>query len=96
MTSRLRDLPGLGPASEQALVDVGIDSVAKLQELGAINAYLTLWEANPDQRPSLNFLYALVGALEGRSWLNVAQEDRYRLLMELEGFEELKKILDDS
>ena len=67
-----------------------------LQCVGAINAYLTLWEANPDQRPSLNFLYALVGALEGRSWLNVAQEDRYRLLMELEGFEELKKILDDS
>ncbi|HBA34464.1 MAG TPA: hypothetical protein DCZ12_10060, partial [Gammaproteobacteria bacterium] len=34
--------------------------------------------------PSLNLLYALVGALENTTWQKVARRDKTRLLLELE------------
>ena len=87
---RLRDLPGLGVTTEQQLKDVGIDSVDALQEIGALAAFQRLCDSDSATNPSLNFLYALVGALEGKSWLTIAREDRLQLLMQLEGYKELE------
>jgi len=42
-------------------------------------------------KPSLNFLYAMVGALENVNWTSVAKKDKYRLLMELDGYKELEE-----
>ncbi|WP_020408356.1 TfoX/Sxy family protein [Hahella ganghwensis] len=69
---RLRDLQGLGPKSEQQLMAVGITSPEQLREIGPIRAYLTLVNESAT-RPSLNFLYALVGAVEGRCWTDIAR-----------------------
>jgi DNA transformation protein len=41
----------------------------------------------------LNFLYALVSALENRHWASIAKTEKGRLLMELEGYFELEAIL---
>ncbi len=95
MPEKLRDLPGLGIKTEQALKEVGIESPADLMALGAIPTFLRLAEKQ-SKRPSLNFLYALVGAIEGRSWLSVVQQDRYSLLMELEGYQELEAWLSEA
>jgi len=38
----------------------------------------------------MNFLYAMVGALENKHWIKIAKTERERLLMELEGFGNLK------
>jgi hypothetical protein len=49
-----------------------------LEKIGALEAYIRMKE------PYLCFLYALVGALENRSWLDVAHHDKTRLLIELD------------
>ncbi len=48
------------------------------------------------QKSNLNFLYALVGAIEGEHWLNVAQTEKGRLLMELEEYAELEAMLKEE
>jgi len=90
--SKLRDLKGLGPKSEILLIEVGINTEDELRELGAIRAFLRL-KKESSTITSLNFLYAMVGALEGEHWLNVAKREKGRLLMELEGYKELEGFL---
>jgi len=88
---RIRDLQGLGEKSEQTLAKIGVYSVADLESMGAIPAYIKLERTGLN--PSLNFLYALVGGLQGRTWLDVAQKEKGKLLMEMEGYTELEEIL---
>ena len=91
---QLRDMKGLGPKSEKDLYGIGITSVEDLKEIGPIPAYLRLKAVNG--KVSLNMLYALVGAVEGRHWLDVAQQDRSALLTALEAYCELEQILSDD
>jgi DNA transformation protein len=91
--TKLRELKGLGPKSEQQLVDVGVCTVEELRALGAVRTFIRLRERSV-VKPSLNFLYALVGALEGEHWLNIAKTEKGRLLMELDGYDELQRLLD--
>lgn len=89
---RLRDLPGLGPKSEAWLVAAGIETPEALRELGAVRAFIKV-KSHAGLNPGLNLLYALAGAIEGKSWLGVARHQRGRLLMELEGYRELEALL---
>ncbi|WP_341503428.1 TfoX/Sxy family protein [Gallaecimonas sp. GXIMD4217] len=89
----LRDLPGLGPKSEQWLKQAGIADEAQLRALGAVAAFLRLEQAG--LRPSLNFLYALAGAIEGRPWTEIARQEKGRLLLELESLREYRARLAD-
>jgi len=89
---RIRDLQGLGEKSEESLAKVGVLSVADLKQVGAVQAFVALKQQG--LKPSLNFLYALVGALKGRSWLDIAQHEKGKLLMEIEAYQELEKLLD--
>ena len=88
----LSKLKGLGPKSEQWLNEVGITTKEQLQELGAVNAFLRL-RAECSTSPSLNFLYALVGAIEDRPWLEIAREERTRLIFALEEYEQHSELL---
>ncbi|MEW6998061.1 TfoX/Sxy family protein [Colwelliaceae bacterium BS250] len=90
--SQLRDLKGLGPKSEQLLIEVGIKTEQDLRAIGAIRAFIRL-KRKGNTKPSLNFLYALVGALEGEHWLDIAKHEKGQLLMELEGYRELEELL---
>lgn len=92
---RIQDLRGLGPKSEAQLERIGVRTVDELRSLGAVSAFVALRELD-DANPSLNFLYALVGALEDRDWREVVKSDRDRLLFELQGREELEKLLGKS
>jgi len=89
--SKLRDLKGLGPKSEMLLIEVGINTEEELRELGPIRAFIRL-KKESSIKPSLNFLYAMVGALEDEHWLNVARHDKGQLLMEIEGYRELEEL----
>jgi DNA transformation protein len=80
--TRLRDLPGLGPRSEEMLVHAGIATEKRLRDLGAVRAYLAVKRAGLPA--SLNLLWALEGALTGRHWKEVARVDRTRLLLALD------------
>ena len=91
----LSKLKGLDPKSEISLNEIGIHTKQQLQEMGAIKAYIKLKEEG-NTKPSLNFLYAMVGALEDEHWGNIAKSERGRLLIELDGSLELKEILRDE
>ena len=92
---KLRDLPGLGPKSEAWLIEVGIETPDSLKAVGAIRAFIRL-KKECSTKPSLNFLYALVGAIEGEHWLKVAKSEKGRLLVELDGYRELEEMLKEE
>lgn len=83
--TRITDLPNFGPKSQQMLEQAGIKTVAQLQKLGAVRAYLKVKRNGGNA--SLNLLSALEGALTGKHWQVVAKQDRLRLLLELEDLE---------
>ncbi len=78
--SELLKLKGLGKVSEQQLNAIDIYTKKDLEKIGALKAYIKLKE------PHMCFLHALVGALENRSWLDVAQNDKTRLTIELDNY----------
>ncbi|MEW8627339.1 MAG: TfoX/Sxy family DNA transformation protein [Candidatus Thiodiazotropha sp.] len=91
----LSRLKGLGPKSEKSLNEVGIKTKRQLEEIGPVAAFNRLVQS-ASEKPSLNFLYAMVGALEERHWSEVAKSEKARLLMELEDSRQLDEILHQS
>lgn len=71
----------LGPQSAAYLLAAGIESLAQLQAMGAVAAYL---QVQGHAKVSKNLLWALEGCISGKPWQQVAREDRLRLLLELE------------
>ncbi|HEU4557377.1 MAG TPA: TfoX/Sxy family protein [Longimicrobium sp.] len=90
-TSELAKLRNLGEKAAQALNRVGIDTEAELREVGAVNAYRLMVLHGHDV--SLNFLWAIEGALRGISWLDIPPADRARLKEELEGPFDARELL---
>jgi len=90
----LSELKGLGPAAEKTLNRIGIYTRDDLEKIGAVTALMTL-KKECNIKPHLNFLYAMVGALEDKSWLEIAKTERERLIFEIEGYNELEKILNE-
>jgi len=88
----LSKLKGLGPKSEVWLNEVGIHTREDLANIGAVRAFIKL-KRECSMRPSLNFLYAMVGALEDEHWVNIAKKEKGRLLLELDGLHDLEEIL---
>jgi len=95
MTKKISDLKGLGPKSEKYLNAIGIYTREDLEAVGAVPAYLRLIESG-QIIPHLSFLYAIVGALQDRSWLDIAKNEKEHLLFELEGYEELRKLQNEE
>ena len=79
------DLPNLGPKSQEMLERAGLVSADQLRALGSVAAFVRVKRAGG--KPSLNFLWALEGALSGLSWQVVAREHRTSLLLALETYE---------
>jgi len=88
----LSKLKGLGPKSERCLNEIGVRTKSDLDAIGPVQAFLKL-RKECSTKPSLNFLYAMVGALEGKHWADIAKSEKGRLLMELEGYQELERLL---
>ena len=78
----IRDLPNLGPKSEEMLRQAGITSWEQLAQLGSVAAYIKVKKQVPDA--SLNLLWSLEGALSGQDWKTVAQTQRTDLLLALD------------
>lgn len=81
-STHLADLNGFGPKSAAALQAIDITSVEQLRALDPFEVYATL-KAN-DPRTSLNFLYALVGAIEGVHWQEIKKTRRTAILLRLD------------
>jgi hypothetical protein len=83
--ARLQDLPNLGPKTAAWLRAVGVASLEDLRRRGAVPVYVALKRSVP--RTSLNALYALAGAIEGRDWRGVRRRRRLELLLAVEDYE---------
>ncbi len=93
--TKLSSLKGLGPKSEICLNEIGIYTEKDLRDIGAVNAYIKL-KNECSIKPSLNFLYAMVGALEDKHWADIAKTEKSRLILELDGYNELEKLLKED
>ncbi len=93
MTDKLASLKGLGPKSAAQLESIGIYTKADLIQLGAIPVYLKLKQHC--KAISRNFLYALVGIVEDKSWRDVAATRREELLLQIDGYLKLAETMCD-
>ena len=92
---RIIDLPGLAKKSEDALALVEIYTVDDLRAIGPVMAFhrlRLLARERGKSGPSLNFLYALVGAVNNMNWLEVARTQREQLLAELDSLEQMERL----
>jgi DNA transformation protein and related proteins len=78
----LSELRGLGPASVVMLTSVGITSAAQLRKADLYPLYARIKAQHP--HTSINLLYAMMGAVDGMDWRDVAKERRTEVLMRLE------------
>ena len=78
---RLRDLNGFGPRSEEILAEVDIHSV---DDFMVIDPYLLYAKIKPKKGMGLNSIYAIIGARENLSWLEVAKKRKTEILMHLD------------
>lgn len=81
----ISDLKSLGPKSQEMLRRAGITSIAELQAIGSVPAYVRAKRAN--ENVSLNLLWGLESALTGEPWQEVARIHRTSLLLALEEYE---------
>jgi len=86
----MEKLKGFGPKSEKCLNKIGIYTKQDLAKIGPVTAYMKLKQTRCGMKPSLNFLYAMVAALEDRHWTDIAKSEKTRLLLELEAYKELE------
>ncbi|ASU22453.1 DNA transformation protein [Vibrio qinghaiensis] len=79
---RLKDLPNLRLATERMLKKAGIESVTDLQSKGALEAYKAIQQTHSSSI-SLELLWALEGAIEGKHWSVIPQSRRDELAKSL-------------
>ncbi len=76
-------LLNLGPVSARMLAKAGIDSIAQMQALSAVETYFRVKQVNA--RASLNLLWALAAGLDGVHWTQLSKTRKGDLLPELDG-----------
>lgn len=68
----------LGPESRQKLEEVGIFNYEDLLQFDSISVYVEIKKKFPDT--TLNFLWALEGAIQDKDWRDVTQSEKKQLL----------------
>lgn len=79
---KLSELKNLGPKSEEWLPKVGIHTAEQLRAADPYEVYAKLKVTIPGA--NLNALYALIGAMENRHWLEIKRERRTEILLRLD------------
>jgi DNA transformation protein len=79
---RVASLKGLGPRSAEALLGIGIESIQQLRARDPFEVYAELKVKVPGT--SLNFLYALIGAIDDVHWQEVKRTRRTEILLRLD------------
>lgn len=68
----------LGPTSARHLAHIGVHTLGDLKTLGPVAAYVSLLQGHI--KPSLNLLWAMMGAVEQRDWRKINAADKKRAL----------------
>jgi DNA transformation protein and related proteins len=77
MKSDLRSHINIGKDTETKLIQVGIDSFAKLKSIGSEQAFIRLQTLDPGA--CLDLLYGLEGAILGIKWNELSKEKKQSL-----------------
>ena len=80
--SNVEGFKGLGPKSSAALRSIGISSIEELRARDPFDVYAELKKHVPGT--SVNFLYALMGAIEDVHWQQIKRTRRVSILLRLE------------
>lgn len=80
----LESLRNLAPESATMLVEAGVDTRAKLAEIGAVGAYVAVKKKGLN--PTLNLLYAVEGALRGLPWTELPYHIKASLTLEADAY----------
>ncbi len=68
----------IGKDTERKLMDIGVDSFAKLKEIGSEQAFLRLQTLDPGA--CIDLLYGLEGAIQGVKWHALPTDTKQNLL----------------
>lgn len=79
--SELVKLKNIGPKTAKWLGDIGVHSLADIEELGVITAYIRLKDAYP--QANLNALWSLQGALINLPYNQLPEDLKQDLLNQL-------------
>jgi DNA transformation protein and related proteins len=77
LKSDLRSHINIGKDTETKLIQVGIDSFAKLESIGSEQAFIRLQTLDPGA--CLDLLYGLEGAIMGIKWYELPEEKKQSL-----------------
>ncbi|PMH46656.1 hypothetical protein BCU68_01070 [Vibrio sp. 10N.286.49.B3] len=75
-----KQLPNIDNRHVRLLKNIGIDSVSKLREEGAVRSFMQI-RRSVGPRIGVALLWQLAGAVEGKHWSLISQEDREQLLV---------------
>ena len=78
---RLKDLTGFGPRSEEILAEVDIHSI---EDFMAIDPYVLYAKLKPMKGMGLNSIYAILGARENISWIEIKNTRKGEILIRLD------------
>ncbi|MBI9072834.1 MAG: TfoX/Sxy family DNA transformation protein [Melioribacteraceae bacterium] len=71
-------MKNLGPESRKKLEEVGIFNYKDLLQFDSISVYVEVKKKFPDT--SLNFLWALEGAIQNKDWRDITKSEKQNLL----------------
>ena len=89
LPKKIHQLKNSSTSSEKNLAKINIRAEQQLKKKGAITCFEELCELE-NFKPSLNFLYAMLGALEDRHWTEFKAK-KGELLLALENNKDAKK-----
>lgn len=87
---QVENLPGLGPKSSTWLNEIGIYTRDDLITTAPVTIMVRLERVG--KSPGLNMLYALVGAVEGIHWQEIARTRKAELVLALDAARELERL----
>ena len=82
--SGLESLRNLGPESARMLAEAGIDTRAKLADIGAVGAYVAVRRKGINV--TLNLLYAVEGALRDIPWTELPYPVKASITLEADAY----------
>lgn len=77
----IENLRNVGAASASWLRAAGVGTIGELRRVGPVAAYLRVQRV--ERRAGLNLLWALVAGLDDRDWRELSEEEKRRLLAEM-------------
>ena len=77
----VENLKNLGPTSAAWLKDIGVQTRAELERMGAVLAYRLVRERRAEV--SLNLLWAIAAALQNKDWRELTADEKQSLLSEI-------------